>query len=50
MAVLVVRIRKTGLTRGNVRRLTLLSLFWHFLDLVWIFIFTIVYLMGAARV
>jgi len=50
MAVLAVRIRKTGLTRGNVRRLTLLSLFWHFLDLVWIFIFTIVYLMGAARV
>ncbi len=50
MAVLVVRILKTGLTRGNVRRLTLLSLFWHFLDLVWIFIFTIVYLMGAARV
>lgn len=50
MAVLVVRVRRTGLTRGNVRRLTLLSLFWHFLDLVWIFIFTIVYLMGAARV
>ena len=49
MAVLVVRIRKTGLTRGNVRRLTLLSLIWHFLDLVWIFIFTIVYLIGAAK-
>jgi cytochrome o ubiquinol oxidase subunit III len=41
----VVRI---GLNRAVVRRLTMLSLFWHFLDIIWIFIFTIVYLMGAA--
>jgi cytochrome o ubiquinol oxidase subunit 3 len=37
---------KRGLTPGMVRKLTLLSLFWHFLDIVWIFIFTIVYLMA----
>lgn len=30
------------------RRLTYLSLFWAFLDIVWIFVFTIVYLMGVA--
>jgi cytochrome o ubiquinol oxidase subunit III len=47
MAVLMVKIASGGLTRGNVRRLTLLSLFWHFLDFIWIFIFTIVYMMGA---
>jgi cytochrome o ubiquinol oxidase subunit 3 len=35
-----------GLTPRLVRKLTLLSLFWHFLDIVWIFIFTIVYLMA----
>jgi cytochrome o ubiquinol oxidase subunit III len=35
---------KRGLTDGMVRKLSLLSLFWHFLDIVWIFIFTIVYL------
>lgn len=29
------------------RRMTYLGLFWNFLDIVWIFIFTIVYLMGA---
>ena len=34
------------LTEAMVRKLTLLSLFWHFLDIVWIFIFTIVYLMA----
>jgi cytochrome o ubiquinol oxidase subunit 3 len=27
--------------------LTILSLFWHFLDIIWIFIFSIVYMMGA---
>jgi cytochrome o ubiquinol oxidase subunit 3 len=29
------------------RRFTLFAIFWHFLDIVWIFIFTIVYLMGV---
>ena len=48
MIVLLVRIKSKGLTPGNVRKLTNLSLFWHFLDIVWIFIFTIVYLMGAS--
>lgn len=35
-----------GFTRANLRKLALWSLFWHFLDIVWIFIFTIVYLFG----
>ena len=50
MAALITRIWKLGLTRANVRRLTMLSIFWHFLDVVWIFIFTIVYLFGAIPV
>jgi cytochrome o ubiquinol oxidase subunit III len=29
------------------RRMTYLGLFWNFLDIVWIFVFTIVYLVGA---
>jgi cytochrome o ubiquinol oxidase subunit 3 len=44
LSVLLVFIVKNGLTKANVRKLTLLSLFWHFLDIVWIFIFTVVYL------
>lgn len=47
MIILMIYIYRKGLTSGNVRKLTLLSLFWHFLDLVWIFIFTFVFLMGA---
>lgn len=42
------QIRSRGFTAGVIRRLTLFSLFWHFLDIIWIFIFTIVYLMGVA--
>lgn len=45
MAIILVFVTKRGLTRSNVRKLALLSLFWHFLDIVWIFIFTVVYLM-----
>lgn len=47
MSVLMLRTAQQGLTRNNLRRLTLMSMFWHFLDIVWIFIFTIVYMIGA---
>jgi cytochrome o ubiquinol oxidase subunit 3 len=43
----IIYIKRRGLTGHTARNLTLLSLFWHFLDIVWICIFTIVYLMGA---
>jgi cytochrome o ubiquinol oxidase subunit 3 len=49
MSVLAVKILRRGISTANLRRLTLLSMFWHFLDIIWIFIFTIVYLMGAAQ-
>lgn len=48
MLTLLVQIWKRGFTHANMRRLTMFSLFWHFLDIVWIFIFSIVYLMGVA--
>ena len=44
MAITLYYVYKRGLTTHMVRKLALLSLFWHFLDIVWIFIFTIVYL------
>jgi len=46
MGTTLVFIWKRGLNSHLVRKLTLLSLFWHFLDIVWIFIFTVVYLMA----
>ncbi|HEV2403219.1 MAG TPA: cytochrome o ubiquinol oxidase subunit III [Candidatus Saccharimonadales bacterium] len=50
MAVMMVLVWSGGLSRSSLRRLTLFSLFWHFLDIIWIFIFTIVYLFGAVGV
>lgn len=44
MAITLVFVVKRGLSSHMVRKLAMLSLFWHFLDIVWIFIFTIVYL------
>lgn len=45
--LLLVQIFRKGLTTSLTRKITLAGLFWHFLDVVWIFIFTMVYLMGA---
>ncbi len=44
MGITLIFIKKRGLNDHLVGKLTLLSLFWHFLDIVWIFIFTFVYL------
>ena len=50
MAILLFQVMRKGLKPTTLRRLTMLSIFWHFLDLIWIFIFTIVYLMGVIRI
>jgi cytochrome o ubiquinol oxidase subunit 3 len=47
MLFMMFQIIKYGTTPFINRRLTYLGLFWHFLDIVWIFVFTIVYLMSA---
>jgi cytochrome o ubiquinol oxidase subunit 3 len=47
LVVVAFRLYKSGLNRTNRRQLTLLSLFWHFLDVIWIFIFSVVYLFGG---
>lgn len=48
LLILIIRLVRHGVTKDNSRRLQLFALFWHFLDLVWIFIFTFVYLFGVA--
>ena len=47
LVVLMVQVGRTGLIAENRRRLMCLSMFWHFLDVVWIGVFTFVYLMGV---
>lgn len=43
---LMVRNAKRGLNLYNAPKFYLASLYWHFIDVVWVFIFTVVYLMG----
>lgn len=46
MIVAMSRIWFRGLSAPDVSRIFRLAYFWHFLDVVWVFIFTIVYGMG----
>jgi cytochrome o ubiquinol oxidase subunit 3 len=49
LVTLMVQVRRYGLIADNQRRLMCLSMFWHFLDVIWIGVFTFVYLMGSMR-
>ncbi|MDR3568280.1 MAG: cytochrome o ubiquinol oxidase subunit III [Syntrophobacteraceae bacterium] len=47
MAVAIVQVGSKGLSAPVQSRLMRLSMFWHFLDIVWIGVFTTVYLLGV---
>ena len=49
LVTLMVQVGRKGLIPANQRRLQCLSLFWHFLDVIWIGVFTFVYLLGVLR-
>jgi len=49
IVTLMAQVGKYGLIPENRRRLMCLSMFWHFLDVIWIGVFTFVYLMGVLR-
>lgn len=45
--VLLIRNAKRGLNLYNAPKFFVAALYWHFIDVVWVFIFTVVYLMGV---
>lgn len=47
MVGLIFQLSRKGITPVTKRKISIISLYWHFLDAVWIFIFTVVYLMGV---
>lgn len=47
IAVMIGQVAFQSINSDTFRRLVIFSMFWHFLDLIWIFIFTFVYLMGV---
>ncbi|ADU30895.1 cytochrome (ubi)quinol oxidase subunit III [Evansella cellulosilytica] len=46
ITTLIIRYRKSGLTLTNAPKFYTAVLYWHFIDVVWVFIFSVVYLMG----
>lgn len=48
MIAVMLQLAKKGITPVTKRKVNVISLFWHFLDVVWIFVFTVVYLMGVS--
>lgn len=47
MVAIMLQLGKRGITAVTKRKVFVISLYWHFLDAVWIFLFTVVYLMGV---
>ena len=45
--VMLVQLQTKGLNEMTRSRIMCLSLFWHFLDIVWICVFSLVYLIGV---
>lgn len=48
MVVMMIQVMTKGLNKTTMPRLACLSLFWHFLDIVWICVFSFVYLLSMA--
>ncbi|RAP73432.1 cytochrome o ubiquinol oxidase subunit III [Paenibacillus montanisoli] len=47
ISAVIIQLVRHGITPVTKRKVQITSLYWHFLDAVWIFVFTIVYLMGV---
>jgi cytochrome o ubiquinol oxidase subunit III len=47
MTALMIQLARHGITPVTRRKVSVISLYWHFLDVVWVFVFTIVYMMGV---
>ncbi len=49
LLTMVAQVFAKGFRADIVRRILCFTLFWHALDIIWVGVFTVVYLMGAAR-
>nr|WP_229776303.1 cytochrome (ubi)quinol oxidase subunit III [Alicyclobacillus cellulosilyticus] len=47
MFLTLLQVLRRGITPITARKVFIVNLYWHFLDVVWVFIFTIVYLSGV---
>lgn len=47
MTAIMIQLKRYGINATTSRKVFTVGLYWHFLDAVWIFLFTVVYLMGV---
>ena len=47
LSIFFFSLRKGGITPAKHEEIDLAALYWHFVDIVWIIIFTVVYLFGV---
>ncbi|MEK5324210.1 cytochrome aa3 quinol oxidase subunit III [Aeribacillus sp. FSL M8-0254] len=47
--LVIFQVLKRGLTPDTAKKVFISSLYWHFLDFIWIFVFTSVYLLGMVE-
>jgi len=47
MFSVILQLLRRGITHVTARKVFMVGLYWHFLDVVWVFIFTVVYLTGV---
>ncbi|MEK4508644.1 cytochrome (ubi)quinol oxidase subunit III [Paenibacillus sp. FSL K6-2524] len=50
IGILIGQLLKKGLTVVTAPKIYVSAMYWHFIDVVWVFIFTVVYLLGKAGV
>lgn len=46
ITLLIIQLKRKGLTVVTAPKVYIAGMYWHFIDVVWVFIFTVVYLMG----
>jgi len=46
ISLVINQVRKRGINTVTAPKVYVASMYWHFIDVVWVFIFTVVYLMG----
>ncbi|MCK4934362.1 MAG: cytochrome c oxidase subunit 3 [Simkaniaceae bacterium] len=49
IVIFMIPVVREGITSRSLKRLTCLKMFWQFLNIIWVFIFTFVYLMGVIQ-
>jgi heme/copper-type cytochrome/quinol oxidase subunit 3 len=49
LTVILIQVARGGYLNGDYNRIEIVGLFWHFVDLIWIIVFTLIYLLPVEK-